>query len=426
MNELLKRINLKVTETMFSRDSFVHATSNKPRSIDSQDDMTLYYSCFPEAGVLESRSIYSAKGILYDTVFDYLNADWELIRSQKSYNIDHDKEFYTWQCWVNSNGMMCTLYIAAGDEDYENVKISTYERLIADLESDNMPGNIRVVEDLKIFVPTNLIGDTIIEGVWTEIKEICKGSPVPKNTKPKVGIISHDGREFYVKNFSLEGKTPDFNFPDLHYGEGFEDFHNKLLLRLNEETKGLVLLHGEPGTGKTQYIRILLDRLGAIGKSVLYVPPSFSTQLTEPNMIEFISSWIVDEDKDCILLIEDAEPLLEIRGNDGRTTGISNLLNITDGLLNDILGLTVIATFNTEISKIDPAVLRPSRLIARKEFGKISELTAYELSKALDMPVPDDIEYPATLAEFYTSKKAKNVLIHQVNENKPSRIGFGS
>jgi hypothetical protein len=99
---------------------------------------------------------------------------------------------------------------------------------------------------------------------------------------------------------------------------------------------------------------------------------------------------------------------------------------MTDGLLNDILGLTVIATFNTEISKIDPAVLRPSRLIARKEFTKITELDAYELSRALEIPVPDDIEYPATLADFYTSKKAKNVLIHQVVDKKINRIGFGS
>jgi hypothetical protein len=423
---LLNAINNRISETMTDPASRISATSNKPRAIEAQDDMTLYYSCFPGFGVLESRTIYSAKGILYDSVNEYLGKGWELIRSQKSYNIDHDKEFYTWQCWVNEKGLMCTLYISAGEDEYDNMKVSSYERLIADLESDNIPGEVRVIDDMRIFVPVIMIGKDTVEDIWNELKEVCKGSPVPKNTKPKVGIISHDGREFYVKNFSLEGKTPEFNFPDLHYGEGFEDFHNKLLLRLNEETKGLVLLHGEPGTGKTQYIRILLDRLGAIGKSVLYVPPSFSTQLTEPNMIEFISSWIVDEDKDCILLIEDAEPLLEVRGNDGRTTGISNLLNITDGLLNDILGLTVIATFNTEISKIDPAVLRPSRLIARKEFGKISELTAYELSKALDMPVPDDIEYPATLAEFYTSKKAKNVLIHQVNENKPNRIGFGS
>jgi hypothetical protein len=423
---VLNNLNNAVTNNMSDGKTRIFSTSDKPRQIDAQDEMLVFYSCFPDAGVLESRALYSAKGILYDTMFEHLSKGWELVRSQKTYNIDHDKEFYTWQCWVNQNGLLCSMFVAAGDDEFENIKLSSYERILAELDSEYVPGAVRVVEDLKFYIPIKSIGDTILENEWEEIKNVAKGNPVPKNTKPKVGIISHDGREFYVKNFSLEGKTPEFTFPDLHYGEGFEDFHNKMLVRLTEETKGLVLLHGEPGTGKTQYIRVLLDRLGAIGKSVLYVPPSFSTQLTEPNMIEFISSWIVDEDKDCILLIEDAEPLLEVRGNDGRTTGITNLLNMTDGLLNDILGLTVIATFNTEISKIDPAVLRPSRLIARKEFTKISELTAYELSKALEIPVPDDIEYPATLAEFYTSKKAKNVLIHQVEDKKINRIGFGS
>ena len=143
-------------------------------------------------------------------------------------------------------------------------------------------------------------------------------------------------------------------------------------------------------------------------------------------MIEFISNWVKEEDKDCILLIEDAEPLLEIRkGGDGRTTGISNLLNMTDGILNDMLGLMVIATFNTEISKIDSALLRPGRLIARKEFSKLGELSSHKLAEALDIEWPE-LEYPASLADFYTAKKAKEILIHQVEEKKIGRIGFGN
>ena len=100
----------------------------------------------------------------------------------------------------------------------------------------------------------------------------------------------------------------------------------------------------------TQYIRVLLKELSKVHKSILYAPPSLSASLTDPAMIEFISDWVLGEERDCILLIEDAEPLLEIRGgSDGRSIGISNLLNMTDGLLNDILGLTVIATFNTPL-----------------------------------------------------------------------------
>jgi SpoVK/Ycf46/Vps4 family AAA+-type ATPase len=131
------------------------------------------------------------------------------------------------------------------------------------------------------------------------------------------------------------------------------------------------------------------------------------------------------EERDCILLIEDAEPLLEIRGSaDGRSTGISNLLNMTDGLLNDILGLTVIATFNTQLSKIDPALLRPQRLIARKEFKKLPKTQLEKLATAIDVPLPD-IKYPASLAEFYVVKNENEILIHDIQE-EDNRIGFNA
>lgn len=241
----------------------------------------------------------------------------------------------------------------------------------------------------------------------------------------KIGIISQDGSDFYVKNFSLAGKVPAFVHVDEHYGEGFADFHGQMMARIKEESKGLILFHGDPGTGKTQYIRMLLDQLTRANKSILYVPPSFSSSLTEPRMIEFISDWVLDEDQDCILLIEDAEPLLEVRnGADGRSTGISNLLNMTDGILNDMLGLMVIATFNTNITNIDSALLRAGRLLARKEFNKLSYNRGEKLAQALgiDNPLNKD-KYPATLAEFYTQKEESTILIHEVKEEK-TKIGF--
>jgi len=150
-------------------------------------------------------------------------------------------------------------------------------------------------------------------------------------------------------------------------------------------------------------------------------------------MINFISDWIMGEQRDCILLIEDAEPLLESRSGgaaDGRSTGISNLLNITDGILNDILGLMVIATFNIDIGKIDSALLRPGRLIARKEFKRMSELQTENLAAALGMEKPDiDLnKYPITLAEFYNNRKEKNILLHSYTNEAASRpqIGFGA
>ena len=90
--------------------------------------------------------------------------------------------------------------------------------------------------------------------------------------------------------------------------------------------------------------------------------------------------------------------------------------------MNDILGLMVIATFNTELAKIDPALLRPQRLLARKMFKKMPRERAEKLAETLESPLPD-IKYPASLAEFYASKHNHNVLIHDLEEER-KQIGF--
>jgi ATPase family associated with various cellular activities (AAA) len=423
--KVTEKIAKETKDIMSSPTQLVLATTNRPRSIEHSDEMSLFYQVHPDAGSLRLQFVGTSKGVHLNAIVDYLIAnEWECVRSHESYNIDNGRAYTAWQSWIHPHYPAMIMFEGDSRNKKENSR-SILERLIPVEEfrtKEIAPDDILVAESIRM---VSSIDNRSCSKIWADFLDICRQNKVPGSTSPRLGMISHDGSDFYVKNFSLEGKTPAFAFPDLHYGEGFEKFHGALLKRLTEESKGLVLLHGEPGTGKTQYIRVLLNELGIIGKSVLYVPPSFSSQLTEPGMIEFISDWIIEEEKDCILLIEDAEPLLEIRnGADGRTTGISNLLNMTDGLLNDILGLMVIATFNTSITKIDPALLRPQRLIARKEFGKLDHTRGEDLAIALNIANPLDVDkYPATLAEFYSSKKEATVLIHEVKDDKP-KIGF--
>lgn len=70
-----------------------------------------------------------------------------------------------------------------------------------------------------------------------------------ENIDVTIGMVSMEDGELCVEDFKLDN-IEDMVMPDLHYGEGFEVFHLKLLEKLRNETKGLVLLHGQPGTGK--------------------------------------------------------------------------------------------------------------------------------------------------------------------------------
>jgi ATP-dependent 26S proteasome regulatory subunit len=79
-------------------------------------------------------------------------------------------------------------------------------------------------------------------------------------------------------------------------------------------------------------------------------------------------------------------------------SGVSNLLNISDGLLSDCLNVQIICTFNSSLSLIDNALLRKGRLIAKYEFGKLDIHKAKKLAERLG--INKHIDAPLTLAEL--------------------------
>jgi hypothetical protein len=251
------------------------------------------------------------------------------------------------------------------------------------------------------------------------IFEIFSKSVVNEISKNSIGLISVDNGNLYVREFTIDKKIriPEL---DLYYGEGFTEFNKKLIKKLTYDDKGLVLLHGQPGTGKTTYIRYLLQRLQKINKKVLYFPPTMVEAITEPSFFNFITDWTLENGKRTILLIEDAEPLLASR-NSNRNLGITNLLNLTDGILNDILSIQIIATFNTDVGELDDALLRPERLIARKEFYKLSKTDCKLIAEKIGLD-PAVIKHEMSLAEIYSLKNNNEIMNHGI-QTKAS-MGF--
>ncbi|MEO8150096.1 MAG: AAA family ATPase [Bacteroidia bacterium] len=239
-----------------------------------------------------------------------------------------------------------------------------------------------------------------------------------KPDKPVINIIEVKGGNFSMAEYAV---NDDFIIKDLeiNYGQGFEKFHNELMQRFNKSTKGLVLFHGEPGTGKTYYIRHLLRKMIANRKIVIYIPPNMVDHLVDPAFMTFLSNELKVWSEDgyfCVLLIEDAEPLLAKRQEGVRIQGVTNLLNMTDGLLNDMLNLQIICTFNVDLSRLDSALLRPGRLIARKEFKALAELDANLLAQRLGIKYHFD--QPASLGEIYAMQKNQHTLVHEVEAKK--------
>ena len=201
---------------------------------------------------------------------------------------------------------------------------------------------------------------------------------------------------------AMEIKRTKLNL-HLFYEDGFIETDDIITKRLNKNNdKGIVLLHGLPGTGKTTYLRYLI---GKIKKRVLFLSPSVAGNLMNPEFIELLI-----DNPNTVLIIEDAENIIMDRKFES-SSSVSNLLNISDGLLADFLNVQLICTFNSSLTMVDSALMRKGRLIAKHEFGKLNAEKAQRLSTHLGFDTT--IDKPMTIAEI-TNPTAKDYEIKKV------------
>jgi hypothetical protein len=239
----------------------------------------------------------------------------------------------------------------------------------------------------------------------SELKTFQKKMP---KDKPEMHVLINSMKGLETKKMLIVKPKLDI---DSNYNDDLAPVHQTILSTLTKKNnKGLVLLHGIPGTGKTSYIRFIISKLKH-KKNIIFLPPKLANSLTNPDLIKVLIS-----NPNSIFVIEDAEQLVLDRERN-EVSPVSAILNLTDGLLSDCLNIQIICSFNTELTRIDKALLRKGRLIARYEFKPLSQEKAQKLSNKLGFDTV--INQDMTLAEIYNQ--------HDTDFNQVSsknRIGF--
>lgn len=230
------------------------------------------------------------------------------------------------------------------------------------------------------------------DGSLKDFLEILERNYVaPEEEKNNLYKIAQTSAGFCLQKSHIKD-VPNFSI-ERQYNDDFAHEDEKIRKFIESEDKsGLVILHGEKGTGKTTYIRNIISSYP--NKKFVFVTPDLVTLLGSPSFTSFINTL-----NNHIIILEDCENVIRDRRTTGANSAVSTLLNMTDGLLADDLGIKFICTFNEDIKDIDSALMRKGRLICKYEFKPLT------------------VEKTNALLEFIYTNKA-----NEINEDEDSLV----
>jgi len=182
-------------------------------------------------------------------------------------------------------------------------------------------------------------------------------------------------------------------------------------LNSNQPSGRIVIMEGEPGTGKTHLVRAML--LEVPDAMFVLVPPEMVSSLGGPELLPLLIGNRHHASGPIILVLEDADKVLVTRGNEN-INSIQSLLNLGDGILGSMLDLRIIATTNAKKLEMEAAIMRPGRLSKSIRVGPLdaakSQLVFNKLVPGLAnvanelFPIEEDkfAQKFFTLAEIYS------------------------
>ncbi len=239
-----------------------------------------------------------------------------------------------------------------------------------------------------------------------DIYDIFKEYEVTKErNKSELGILVANGRELKLRYKDIKKQKTEI---ETHY-EGFD--YESLLKTISQRNKsGLILIHGESGTGKTHLLRHLI---GDSDEDFVFLDNTTIHKITDENFNDFVITNLSGK----IIILEDGEDLMVDR-KIKKSPFVSILLNMSDGLKSDFLNNKIILTYNYG-DNIDPALLRKGRLLADIEVKRLSVEKANSLMESLGKK--HRFTEPTTLADIYNWEDSETENI--TNRDKQT-IGF--
>ena len=209
-------------------------------------------------------------------------------------------------CWIKKNNIDCKKAVEWFLNNYkDNIRDSFYQKVYEGSAATSENIYYITCDDLLLHFDTRNDYVRLLFGKTDEavIKEVVAGiddCAVINKNEPEISLIVN--KDWGLDIVTMPVIQPKLSIED-NYNDDLTAIHQTILKRLScHNDKGLVLLYGKPGTGKTSYIRHLISKAG---KKIVFLPPHLAQEITNPSIITLLI-----DNPDSIFVIEDAEKII--------------------------------------------------------------------------------------------------------------------
>lgn len=274
--------------------------------------------------------------------------------------------------------------ISTFEGQYENIYMYSNDGALLEFPDYNF---IRIAEHSNSKVWMNVTGTVD----W--IKKIRK---FKEKTEDKVFIDWSYTSGGGMKTVEIE--LADVNKICQEYYPFINEDPHAYFKRYLDSTAPVLVLIGDPGTGKTSFIRAMIDKY------------KMRTSVTFDENVMGQDSYYIDyltSDEQELMVIEDADLLLTSRDSDQNKT-MAKLLNISDGIVKLVRKKIIFSTNLSNLNRIDHALTRPGRCFDVINFRALNRIEAEAAASKAGKTLPSEgSEFH--LSEIFNGKLDKPV-----------------
>ncbi len=275
--------------------------------------------------------------------------------------------------------------------DFEKIYMYANDGALLEFPGQNF---IRIAEHSNSRFWLNVIGSTEFLKSMTVNKEETK-----QNTYIDWTYMTDSGMK------TVEIQLTDVNKIYPEYYPFIKDGPDKFFTKYLDHSAPILVLIGDPGTGKTSFIRAMIDK------------HKLRTNVTFDEQVMHRDSYFIDyltSDEQSLMVIEDADLLLTSRESD-QNKMMAKLLNISDGIIKLVRKKIIFSTNLSNIHKIDPALVRPGRCFDVIHFRHLNYDEAVKACKRAKLPEVETGNREYVLSEIFNGR---------ISEPLTKRIGF--